>query len=580
VFCVIVLLQFSNVGNFSLSAGAMNIRGRYLQSTQLAAVNYEDIYIENNELEKQPITGGVRVFYGGLEFGLREERGKGLTLIRSDGTIIPVNPDYMIVTDDLAHFYLPGGTILTFNSSDSTRGFELQITAQFADNISDVNIPIIPRRSSLVRDSGQLGIMYSGSRYVFSTLGPELQNGYMSLSRDNTFISYRSRGNRQIAFDPAHYRIDREQNYDNILRSWYDSIFSYWNQNSSVLQNESDIIAYLSQSLLRGNYLTSVQNISSDFLNSSRHSHRSAAYIGGMANAYNSFIVFENEKFNSITRLARQGSIDVLKEENVLDYLFTRSNTSLANDVINIINNAQPDMLTLDHCLGLLEYFHDIRRWRSDLNSSDLNNSIVHLTENMLSIISESLTRDSDNDAVFASNSGGVSLEYSAKLGKALIFWAEAVQNTEWAAIGRSLVISSITDSNTGMIHNILNPTDYNPKAIWITNNGHWAWSASQSIRATTIDGNLNLAITFPVNMTHHVIIRGVQPFLGIQIHNMAWRTDSQFERYDSSGWVYYPEEQVLVLKLRHRATVENVRIIYRAAPPPPVVVETGEIES
>jgi hypothetical protein len=50
----------------------------------------------------------------------------------------------------------------------------------------------------------------------------------------------------------------------------------------------------------------------------------------------------------------------------------------------------------------------------------------------------------------------------------------------------------------------------------------------------------------------------------------MDWRSDSQFEIYDSSGWVYYPQEQVLILKLRHRSTTENVRIIYREAPPPP----------
>ncbi|MCL2719923.1 MAG: hypothetical protein FWD47_01110 [Treponema sp.] len=578
VFCLIVLLQFSNVGNFSLSAGAMSIRGRYLQSNTnelLPTIN------DNFELEGQQVTGGVRVFYGGLEFSLREERGKGLMLTREDGNIIPVNPDYMVIEENAAHFFLPGGTLLTFHSFDSARGFELQITAQFAQDISDVTIPIIPRRSSLVRDSGQLGIMFSGSRYVFSTLGPELENGYLSLSKDNAFISYRSRGNRQIAFDPVHYRIDREQNYDNVLRSWLDTSFVQWNQNPSALQNEDDIVAYLSQTLMRGNYQTATQSIPGDFLNSSRQSHRSSAYIGGMTGAYRSFLAFENEKLNSITRLVRQRSLDVLMEEHVLDFLFSRSNTVLANDIINIINNAQGDMMILDYCLGLLEYFNDVSRWRPELN-----NSIDHLTESMLALISESLVRDTENDAVFASNSEGVSLEYSVKLGMALTFWAEVNQITEWAAIGRSLVLSSITDTaiggNAGKLHNIINPTEFHPKALLITNDGHWAWTVSQSIRAATADGNINLSVTFPVNMTHHVIIRGVQPFLGIQIHNMAWRTDSQFERYDSSGWVYYPEEQILILKLRHRANVENVRIIYRAAPPPPppAAVETGEAES
>jgi len=73
--------------------------------------------------------------------------------------------------------------------------------------------------------------------------------------------------------------------------------------------------------------------------------------------------------------------------------------------------------------------------------------------------------------------------------------------------------------------------------------------------------------------MSHFMIIRGVRPFIRIQLHGMDWRTDSQFERYDSSGWVYYPEEQTLIVKLKHRVTTENIRIIYRATEP----AEEGE---
>jgi hypothetical protein len=58
----------------------------------------------------------------------------------------------------------------------------------------------------------------------------------------------------------------------------------------------------------------------------------------------------------------------------------------------------------------------------------------------------------------------------------------------------------------------------------------------------------------------------------------MDWRTDSQFEIYDSSGWFYHSQEQVLVLKLRHRAAIENIRIIYVAETPrPPAPVAAAE---
>ena len=568
VFCILIILQFSNSGNFSLTAGAMSLRGRYMsehQSANLIEPRLE--YLVNNEEQWSGgfISGGVKVFYGGLEFNLSQERGDGLEITDAEGSSVPVNPEFMIVTEEsIARFILPGGTMLTFHALESPRGPELQITGEFADNASSVVIPIIPRRSSLVHDSGQIGIMYGGSRYIFSSLGHELENGFMVLSKENAFMSYRSRG-RQREFDPGEFIVADHQNYTGILRSWYDNSYTQWNQNPSLLQTEDDVVAYLAGSLARGNYSSALQNIPGFFLNSSRQTFRSSAFVGGMTNAYRSFTSSENDKVYLLTRLTRERSLDILKEDHILDYLFVRSNIALANDVISVIINAPPEMLAVDHCPGLLEMFYDVRRWRPEASGL-----IDHLTEQMLLLISDNLNRDVENQTVFASNSEGINTEYSARLGKALVYWAETTQNEEWAAIGKSLVLSAISTGNAGKIHNIFKPVEYYPNAMLLSNDGLWAWTISQSVRVSYADSNLTLAVTFPVNMTHYLIIRGVSPFLRIQIHNVDWRTDGQFERYDSSGWVYYSEEQILVLKLRHRSVIENVRLIYREAPPPP----------
>jgi len=561
VFCLLVVLQFSNMGNFSFSIKGMNIRGRYLEKQQ------------TTEQEAQPIAGGVKIFYNGLDFSLKEERGKGLTITDLDGKNTPVNPQKMLISGSSVTFLLPEGTEISFNSIDSANGQELHINAEFNADISEISIPIIPRRSSLVRDSGQLGIMYGGMRYTFSSLGQELEKGVLTLSRGSAFISYRSRG-KQRAFDPADYIIEQVNDYDGILRNWQTESFNQWNQNASSLQYEDDIIAYGSQSLSRGNYLSASRSISRDFIGSSRQSYRSAVFVGGTANAYRTFVSYENEKNSLINRLINEGSLNILKEEHILDFLFTRNNLVLANEVINIINNATPDMLISDHCPGLLEVYYDIRRWRT----TDTINPIEHLTDQMLLLISQNLNHDAEKNAVYVSSQESNNSEYSMRLGKALVYWADSTQNTQWAEIGRSLILSAIANGNAGRLHNILNPTDYYPKALWLSNEGHWAWTASQSVRTSYIDGNLNLSVSFPVNMTHFMIIRGVRPFIRILIHGMDWRMDNQMENYDSSGWIYYPEEQILILKLRHRVTVENIRLIYRI--PEPVITVNPEPET
>jgi hypothetical protein len=114
-------------------------------------------------------------------------------------------------------------------------------------------------------------------------------------------------------------------------------------------------------------------------------------------------------------------------------------------------------------------------------------------------------------------------------------------------------------------LYRILAPGEYYPHAAGIGAgvNGIWAWTAASSI-AVTQDGTvLDIAVSFPVGETHYMMIRGIRPFTKIQLYNIDYRTDPQFERYDSSGWIYAAAEQILVLKMKHRAAVEHIRIFY-----------------
>jgi hypothetical protein len=569
VFFVLVILQFSGRGNFTISANAMIIKGRYLELNESGAV-------VSNEDSAKLLTGGVRVFFGGLEFNLKDDHGGGLILTGIDGAVIPVNPKSLEIDENTVRLGLPGGSTLIFNSSGSAATPELQINAEFAQDVSEVTIPIIPRRS-LVRNNGQLGIMYNGSRYIFNGSGQELENNNIVFSKGNTFISYRSSG-KQRSFEPSNYIIPQAQNYYYAVSNWQDLSFARWNQNAALLNNEDDITGYMSEALRQNNYAAALEYVSSDYINAPQHSYKSSAYLGGMVSAYRSFTSEENRKLNTITLLIRENPLDVLKEEHIIDYLLTRGNTVLAHDIIQLIQNTNSEKLIIDYCSGLLEAYSDIKRW-----NPSIKNPVEPLVEQILLLVSENLNKDTSANLVYASSSKERDLYYSVRLGNALISWADDVNNTEWADIGRSLVLSALTNAGPGAgnLYSNLKPAEYYPKALWLADNGLWTWTASPSVRAFWTDSNLNIAFSFPVNMTHHVIIRGVKPFIKLQIHGMDWRTDSQFERYDSSGWAYYSQDQILILKLRHRLQVENIRIVYRLEEPPPVIEEdtavTGE---
>ena len=554
VFFVLGMLQFSGKGNFSLSAGAMTIKGRYLQTEQPH---------ENEISGGERVAGGIKIFFGGLEFNLKEDRENSLFISDNDGRTSAVNPEFITISGGTVRLGLPNGNALVFNSLDSARGPELYITAELAENTAEVSIPIMLRRSSLVHENGQAGVNYGGSRYTFVNSSEELEKGRLVFSGERTSVSYRTKINPR-AFDPDDYIIAQAHNYDSVLENWRNTSYAQWNQNAVSLQNEDDVIAYCIEALRRGSFTAAITAVSRNFLNSSRQTYRSSALIGGMTGAYRSFNTAENEKANHIIGLIREKSPDILKEEHILDFLFSRNNTALAAEAINIIQNTQTEMITPDHCPGIFEAYSDFKRYRPAAN-----NPFENLTEQALQIVSENLSLDSENDLLFASGSETGNPEYSMRLGKALFNWAQ--DDLQWAAVGRSLVLSALSSGGygSGKLYNMLNSADYNPRAVSLSSS-LWAWTVSPSVTASDTDGNVNITFSFPINSSHYVIIRGVRPFNRIQIHDMDWRSDSQFERYDSSGWVYYSQEQTLVLKMRHRTQVENIRIFYRVETPPP----------
>jgi hypothetical protein len=581
VFFLVVVIQFSNKGNFTFTAGEMTIRGRYLQSPE-----------KNVSAQDQTLTGGVKVFFGGLEFGLKGDNEKGLLLSGTDGIFAAVSPVYMVLSEDSARFELPGGNFLIFSAFNSARGGELRISAEFADDVTEAVIPIMPRRSSVVRENGQLGILYNGSRFLFSRSGQELETGRVVLSAENTAALYRATGKQKV-FDPADYVIAHAhspQSYESALNKLREQSFILWNRNLSALREEDDVVAFCAEALYQGNYKTAVASVPEEFTGGIRHGYRSSGYLGGMARAFRMFTESEKTKMDAVTRLINSVNIDFLAEEHILEFLLTRNNTAIANNAIAFIQGIDPEELLFEHSPGLLEFFSDFRRLRPQAV-----NPVDRLTDHILSLVSENIHRDAEKDLVYILYNDTADLRFGVRLGKSLLNWAEASENPEWAAVGRSLVLSALsgavggTDGASGELYSVLRPGDYYPRAALLSAaglpaagsaSGFWAWTVSPSVSAATQDGNINIAVSFPVDMSHFVIIRGVRPFVKIQIHDIDFRSDPQFERYDSSGWVYYPQDQALVVKLKHRAATETVRIFYRAERPPVIINEDGADEN
>jgi hypothetical protein len=304
-----------------------------------------------------------------------------------------------------------------------------------------------------------------------------------------------------------------------------------------------------------------------------------------MDEARRSFTQAEREKTGRISRMISERSVDLLKESHVFEFLLVRGYVNFAEDGLELIRSLTPAALTPEICPGIFEGYMDIVKWRSHGD-----NPFDRLVDQACHVFSEGIRRNTENEQALVFNGNIADIEFNLRLGKALWIWADAAGSDAWADLGRSLVLSVLLmQDNTGSVPasvqvsesgrfsegpgrfsaarvcRILNLGEYYPRAAGIGSgvSGLWAWTAASSVSAAQEGNVLDISVSFPVGEIHYLMIRGVRSFAKIQIYNLDYPTDPQFESYDASGWVYSVQDQILVLKLKHRSAVEHIKIFY-----------------
>jgi hypothetical protein len=566
-----------------------------------------------------PLTGETGVSYGGLEFLLsddsRNSADNALYLLDTAGNRYTGFPEYMVVEGEGLRFYLTGGIELFFNVAGD--GSDLRITGNFNDEtFTGLELPYRPLKSSRVRDNGtgQFLIISDGRTYRFNRSDAEGRQ-VLVLQKGGPAISYGVTGDER-EFHPDDYIFEEARDagaYRETLAQWVDRNYAFWVQAISAQNDEDPVIAYEVEALQRGAFPAALSAVSRNFLSGSRRSYESSVYLGGMTAAHRGFVTAEEEKLTRITRGINEKSPDFLLERHVFEFLAIRSQGDLLNRGITLIRSLDPASLTLEQIPGLLEALTDLRRpqvFRASGSPEPIIAIAEPLTAQALAVLSRQIRhsvpleeRPAGMILVFVEGENRADTEWNIRLGKALEDWGEAANQEVWAAIGRSLVLSVLSMTNgegqviaavqlgdqkqggtggpagesrdyvtTGRLYRLLDMGDYRPRALAFTQApaGLWAWTASPNVSVSREGQVLDLAISFPSGGSHYMLIRGVQPFYRLQFYGMDWRTDPQFERYDSSGWVYYAQNQILVLKIKHRATVEHVRLYLGSPPPPP----------
>jgi hypothetical protein len=590
------MIQFTKQGNFTQRIGAAVVTGQYRPSEEGGP---------RPNPNEHPVTGGVSLFFGGLEFRMKAGDGEdGLALIDKKGARYPAVPESMVVLEDAANFRLPGGTELAFATRYSGGKPELRISGTFAEDVSGAELPFRLLRSARIQETadGQFSVAANGISYTFGRSAGEEDREFLSLKAGGAPVFYRAVPEKK-AFNPNDFILPQaftRSAYNDTITRWRDKNFSLWNRIIADQNDEDMVIAYSGDAVRRGNYKAAVSAVSPAFLAGAKRTYESSVYLGGMDQALRSFTTGEREKINRLSRQFHEKSLDVLRESQVFEFLAIRGFVNFIDDGTELIQSIDPAILSLDLIPGVFEGDLDLKHYRPHGD-----NPFERLIDQSCYIISEGVNRFKEirrprgagesapvtGDWVLVFQSGTADVEFNLRLGKALWRWAESSNRGDWAALGRSLVVSALSladgtgTSPAGLLlsgngditedggprissarlYRILNAGEYYPRpaAIGSGVSGIWAWTAASAVTAAQENNMLDISVSFPAGETHYMIIRGIRPFAKLQLYNIDYHTDPQFERYDSSGWAYSAPDQVLLLKMKHRTAVEHIRIFY-----------------
>ena len=553
IFILLVAMQFTRTGNFSQRIGEMLINGRYATEADETSA-------------RRVLDGGVTVLFGGLEFQL-------------------ASSEYITIAENEASFTLPGGIELSFTSGDAS---ELRISAQFSDNNASIEIPYKAQRSSVIRngDNGALNILYKGSHYEFSRFLPSIESGQLVLLASVPSISYRTVTDKKEV-NPADFIVpqaETAQTFSGVLSQWINRNFAWWGQMGPEA-DEDTVIAWCGEAIRRGNYRTAASVVPVSFSSDPRRTWTSAVYqfdrkIGVWESFTENIASSDREKFNLISRLLAEKRNELFIENHLVEFLAIRNYTDIINNLLSFARELDPAAVTLEMGPGILESSLDMNRWRPDAG-----NPFAPLAEQIIQLAVNDMHRNEDRVFVFSNDRADT--EFNLRLGAAIYQWGEKTGNNLWAALGRSLVLSVIsldnvngyipafltmggTGDETGRrinsakLYRLLGNNEYLPHATITGADGIWAWTAASSVNIVRNDTMLDIFVRFPVGETHYVMFRNVPPFALLQIYGMNWRRAYDFESYyNSSGWYYFEQERILVIKLNHRSSTENVRIYF-----------------
>ena len=331
---------------------------------------------------------------------------------------------------------------------------------------------------------------------------------------------------------------------------------------------EQIAISYVAAQASNGNYTAAIEEIPQTIKKSKTRTYLSAPYFNTLAEMDGILETYIANTDVQISKAAVSGSLDVFTIRNIANFLYISKNQSLVEQILARTATSDLTAIPLSQATGIIQTYIDLYKFKPDYAAI-----LKPAVENCISRICEACSFANDTLTI-SENGNFISVIQAAEIGTALARYGQIIENPVYEKGGYIVLNSYLGGSNSFDLRTLANlyPVLFydNPNYPHFEKiheeNGviTWAWTCTNNF-GYKADSPTSTTISIPFSMgsTHYVILKGIKKFTSIYIYDIAFRTDSRFESYNSSGYIYKPETSTLLLKSRHKEDVEDIRFDY-----------------
>ena len=456
----------------------------------------------------------------------------------------------------------------------------LTIGASMPESAQSITVNFSPNSGYSMTELKERSAIFTNQSKEFSLKASALLDTAITLQNGEPFARYEHfvEQNQFSLDDIAGHKLANQDVYKRNLTKLTNSIIrefldlSHHNANFATTVTEQTVISFLAAMTEAGRHNEAINAIPRNFTESARHTFHSTPFLGGMA-ATLPTLTAQIESFNtSIAQAVRNRTLDVFTIENIAPYIYTQGNRGNIAALVRLpasMTNFEPTILQAAGIIRAHAYFRE--------QGSSMAQPLEPVLDLCAKKIMESCAIEAEK-VVFVEEESMLSVVEMMVVADALIDYGTKKELSRELSFGYFIANSYLEEERDlrilAEIYPILVHTNsYYPhfELLRTLEAGNiWAYTISPQIRYSQ-DANLTISfdVEFPVGLSHYTFVNGITPFRRIQIYNMDFRTDNRFETYNSSGYIYRNDLQILLLKSRHREQHEIVRLYYRSAPEP-----------